>query len=203
MMSLALKADVQVPPQLSVSVPSRRLAIASTGSVDLFMEELVKHRGQLRMLACALARRVDKADDLVQETLRRAIEARARFRLGSNMRAWLMRILRNHYYDVARRRPLERQSGIAIEDVAAREPDAPEWWSEISPTHLADAVKALSPKFRRTYAAYFEQGLSYLEIAGEQRISVKTVGVRLFRIRALLRKRLFPRYSKVEAAYEC
>ena len=50
---------------------------------------------------------MDRADDLVQETLTKAWAHRDSFQPGSNMRAWLFTILRNEYYSVLRKRRRE------------------------------------------------------------------------------------------------
>jgi RNA polymerase sigma-70 factor (ECF subfamily) len=66
--------------------------------------EMLALTPQLRAFAVALCRNRDQADDLVQETLLRAFENITKFEPGSNMRAWLSTILRNHFYSEHRKR---------------------------------------------------------------------------------------------------
>ena len=68
-----------------------------------FNQELVTLIPYLRAFARSLCRDRFEADDLTQETLTRAWQARTSFELGTNMRAWLLKILRNSYYSDRRR----------------------------------------------------------------------------------------------------
>lgn len=70
-------------------------------------EAILEHLGSLRAFALSLSRNPAMADDLVQETL---LKAWSRFDLyaeGTNLRAWLFTILRNHYYSLLRKRGRE------------------------------------------------------------------------------------------------
>ena len=58
----------------------------------------------LRGFARSLSGNRDRADDLVQETLAKAIANRDKYRTGTNLHAWLVTILRNQYYSEGRRR---------------------------------------------------------------------------------------------------
>lgn len=68
-----------------------------------FRRELEAAIPHLRAYGRSVARNANTADDLVQETLVRAWEARARFELGTNMRAWIFTICRNLFYSQMRR----------------------------------------------------------------------------------------------------
>jgi RNA polymerase sigma-70 factor (ECF subfamily) len=61
-------------------------------------EDLVKALPLLRAFARSLTGDRDRADDLVQETIARALANRDKFREGTNLNAWLVTILRNHFY---------------------------------------------------------------------------------------------------------
>src|SRR5580704_148458 len=58
---------------------------------------------RLRRYARALTRSADRADDLVQETLLRAISKSHLWQTGTNIRAWLFTIMHNHYVNMVRR----------------------------------------------------------------------------------------------------
>ena len=68
-----------------------------------FNQELVTLIPYLRAFARSLCRDRSEADDLTQETLTRAWQARNSYEPGTNMRAWLLKILRNSYYSDRRR----------------------------------------------------------------------------------------------------
>src|SRR5437016_1360717 len=86
------KMDESAPNPLKSSA-ARRLLFGLSMELDSFLTEMLRHRGALQNLARRLRR--EAADDLVQETYLRAIASRASFRVGSNARAWLCRILVN------------------------------------------------------------------------------------------------------------
>jgi RNA polymerase sigma-70 factor (ECF subfamily) len=72
-----------------------------------FKEDLIAGIPVLRAFARALSGNRDRADDLVQETLAKAIAHREQYRPGTNLHAWLVTILRNQYYSEGRRRRRE------------------------------------------------------------------------------------------------
>jgi len=69
-----------------------------------FRGDLVAAIPMLRGFARSLSGNRDRADDLVQETLAKAIANRDKYRPGTNLHAWLVTILRNQYYSEGRRR---------------------------------------------------------------------------------------------------
>src|SRR5262245_26806482 len=71
---------------------------------DDFAAACLPHRGELFGVAMRLARSSDDAKDLVQETLIRAMCAWDRFEPGTNLRAWLLRILTNSFINGYRKR---------------------------------------------------------------------------------------------------
>jgi RNA polymerase sigma-70 factor (ECF subfamily) len=77
---------------------------------------------QLRGFARFLARDPTRADDLVQEALLRAMEHEARWQQGTDLRAWVFRILRNAHVDQARRLGTERRALGAMDSQASQRP---------------------------------------------------------------------------------
>lgn len=76
----------------------------SEGEADkAFKAELLRYIPDMRGLARGLCRDSALGDDLAQEALLKAWRARGNFQLGTNMRAWLFLILRNHFYSEQRR----------------------------------------------------------------------------------------------------
>ena len=74
--------------------PSLSKKPASTAE---FEREAVQHLGALLAVATRMTRNGTEAEDLVQDTLVKAMRAREQFESGTNMRAWLLRILTNTF----------------------------------------------------------------------------------------------------------
>lgn len=155
-----------------------------------FMAELVHVLPHVKLYARKLSQRPADAEDLVQETCRRALEAHTQFLPGSNLRGWLLCILRNHHRDRLRRASREITVGDGIDELPAEiAEDTPrEPWTSVSEQDTALALTFLPSVFRETYVLYTVRGLSYSAIAAQLRIPCATVGTRLRRARAWLRR---------------
>lgn len=81
---------------------------------DSFREGVVALVPQMRAFARFLARDAARADDLVQDAVVRAFERRETWTDGTDLRAWLLRILRNLFLDQERRHRTERRSLAAM-----------------------------------------------------------------------------------------
>jgi RNA polymerase sigma-70 factor (ECF subfamily) len=157
-----------------------------------FLAELVEQLPDLQRRTRALAGRTAHADDLVQETCRRALEAHARFVPGTDFRAWLFRIAKNLHTDHLRRACREVLAGDAADSFLADERQERARWREVSDDEVNLALATLSPTYRRTYLLHAIQGKSYAAIARALHIPVSTVGTRLWRAREHLRRLLTP-----------
>jgi RNA polymerase sigma-70 factor, ECF subfamily len=167
---------------------------------ERFIEDALPYADQLYSAAIRMTRNPADAEDLVQETYAKAYAAFHRFKPGTNLRAWLYRILTNTFissYRIKQREP--RQSAAeTIED----------WQLAHSGSHSADAVlrsaeeaaldrlpdttvRAALDKLRADFrlAVYLAdvEGFSYSEIADIMRTPVGTVMSRLHRGRTQLR----------------
>jgi RNA polymerase sigma-70 factor (ECF subfamily) len=149
--------------------------------MQAFHEELIPHLSLLR----GQARRFgEDADDLVQETLLRALEAERRYRLGSNARAWLVRILHNVAVSEHRRRARD----LRLHARVAVEPRAP---VEHQPRlELHRALSTLGIKDRQVLELADVEGLRYREVARALDWPIGTVMSRLHRARRRLRDSL-------------
>jgi len=157
-----------------------------------FSEVVAEHRPVLTALAQRLTGNPSDAQDLVQDTLERALKAFARLRPGSNARGWLVTILHNRFIDQCRRRkaaPVVRSLEPEANVPAPPAAEAPRW-AAITPDQLSEAVAALDEEFRRVYELRETAGKSYDEIATELGIPKATVGTRLLRARRQLKKAL-------------
>jgi RNA polymerase sigma-70 factor (ECF subfamily) len=173
-------------------VPSRPLLRGD--DVRSFEALLGEHRAALEAVALRLARNRDDAQDLVQDTLERAWRARERFAAGTNVRAWLITILRHRFFDESRRRtggPFGPQGEPAdFDELPLREAEIEPAWASITSEQLRAAVSALPQPFRRICELRFFENLPYDVIARHLRIPGNTVGTRLLRARRKLRETL-------------
>jgi RNA polymerase sigma-70 factor (ECF subfamily) len=158
----------------------------------------VKHADALYNLARWLARDPIEAEDLVQETFTRALAAARQFEAGSNLKAWLFRILRNAYLD-SRRRSQTEAAEIQVDNVDDIGPAELETVDEsqaaqiraVVADEVAQAVRAL-PEIWRTVVILELEGLTESEMASVLGCAEGTVKSRLSRARAVLRERLAP-----------
>jgi RNA polymerase sigma-70 factor (ECF subfamily) len=158
-----------------------------------FSAVLVDCLPELTRRARRLTGRATLAEDLVQETCRRALEARAQFRRGTDPRAWLMCILRNLFRDHMRRAPREILIGDVADTLPAMETPMKPIWMDVSDEEVALALSLLPPIYRQPYLLHAIQGKSYAEVARELGLSTNTVGTRLLRARHQLRRFLLQR----------
>ena len=157
------------------------------------MELLVQTLPLLRAYARRLTRNAVEANDVVQETCRRAIESRARFALGTDIRSWLCRILRNLYCDSRRRSWRETLVDDQDRYGEGPAPREPSHWALVSDDDLKLALADLQPRYQRAYVLHTVDGLSYHEIAQALQVPCSTVGTRILRARLLLRAFLMKR----------
>lgn len=151
----------------------------------------------LRAYARFLTPQRTEADDLVQDALVRALAALAQFRPGTSLRAWLFVILRNAFYEQARRRRQERAAlrhGLPAEEGGAPAQDAQ---SDIA--DLQTQLYALPALLREALVLVGAQGMSYEEAAEICNVPVGTMKARVSRARAQL-ARLLQRPSQAGVA---
>lgn len=152
--------------------------------------EIDAERPYLLARARRLALSPADADDLVQDTIVKALPALGRVTTGSHLRAWLLTILRRVHVDRLRR--VARQpEAISIEDVTDRlVADAPV--SEQVDTSRVDDIRSalhqLPTSFREVLVLHDLEGRSYREIAHALDLPLATVGTRLSRARVKLRR---------------
>ncbi len=149
-----------------------------------FRDDLVGAIPMLRGFARSLSGNRDRADDLVQETLAKAIANRDKYRQGTNLHAWLVTILRNQYYSEGRRR--WREVSDAEGTHAARLTEAPVHDSRMEMREFLGALQVLPPDQREALVLVGASGLSYEEAAEVLGTRVGTVKSRVSRGRARL-----------------
>jgi RNA polymerase sigma-70 factor, ECF subfamily len=139
----------------------------------------------LRVFAKSLTRDLDRADDLVQETLLRAITKMHQFQPGTNMQAWLMTILRNLFLSKCRKGQLDRDYKASLSMGPRSAP--PEQYSGLYARELNSAVRQL-PTQQREALLLVSMGSSYDEAAALCHCPVGTLKSRANRGRRRLSK---------------
>lgn len=148
---------------------------------------IVTYLPQLRRRALALARNNERAEDLVQDAVERALRFADTFQSGTQIRAWLMRILQNVFVSQCRRTTIERR----IVEGARKDPNL---WTHSHPSLMTPglsppvdrALRALPPRLREVVHLVDLQAHSYKDAAANQKVPVGTVMSRLHRGRARL-----------------
>lgn len=152
-----------------------------------YNEEILPCVPDLSRTALRLTRGTALADDLVQETLTRAWQARASFRPGTNARAWTHRILFNTYINHYRKKKREREVLEELRGISRRTSRAaPEGFGD----EVSAALRALKPEFREAVELVDLGDLSYQDAADRLECPVGTVMSRLHRGRKRLRTAL-------------
>jgi RNA polymerase sigma-70 factor (ECF subfamily) len=170
-----------------------------------FAELAMEHMGSLYSAALRMTRNPADAEDLVQETYLKAYRGFGGFTEGTNLKAWLYRILTNTYintYRAKQRRPDETDLG-EVEDLylyrrlggleaaqmgRSAEDELMDLFSE---SEVKSAVEELPENFRMAVLLADIEGFSYKEIAEILDIPIGTVMSRLHRGRKALQKSLF------------
>jgi RNA polymerase sigma-70 factor (ECF subfamily) len=142
----------------------------------------------LRAFAISLSGNVDRADDLVQETLVRALAAIDSFEPGTNMPAWLFTILRNLFRSEyrKRRREVEDPDGNYADTLKTQ----PEQASHLEFVEFRNALAKLPDDQREALILVGASGFSYEEAAGICGCAVGTIKSRVNRARSRLAKLL-------------
>jgi RNA polymerase sigma-70 factor, ECF subfamily len=153
--------------------------------------ELLAQLPHLRARALRLEYGPSEADDLVQDTIEKALRSWQMFQPGTNLRAWLLTIMQNLFIDRCRTRNrlafLHEACARAARDEQLD--DEPAWLSA-SLEDVRELAVEMPPSLSAALELVFFQGLSYAQAAGRLGVRVPTVGTRLVRARAYLRMKL-------------
>jgi RNA polymerase sigma-70 factor (ECF subfamily) len=175
----------------------------TAAEVDGFTEEALSHMDAMYGVACRLTRNPTEAEDLVQDALVKAMRARDQFHAGTNLKAWMFRILTNTFINKYRRGGLEK----SVLDGPEADPLVDGWVSASTMRQLRDpeqialrpivegevgkALDALPAEFKLAVILSDVEEFSYEEIAEIMGCPIGTVMSRLHRGRKLLQKSLY------------
>ncbi len=169
-----------------------------------FAEETEPYMGSLYSAALRMTRNRADAEDLVQETYLKAYRGYGSFQAGTNLKAWLYRILTNTYINAYRskmRHPEEtdledveefylfRHLG-GLEAAEAGRSAEDEVLDRFTDDEVKDAIESLPENFRIAVLLADVEGFSYKEIAEITGVPIGTVMSRLHRGRRALQKAL-------------
>jgi len=149
-----------------------------------FKRELIGLIPHLRAFARTLAGEPAAADDLAQEAMMKAWDARASFQMGTNMKAWTFMILRNQFYSEKRRAWRQTQLDQEAAErtlVAVDNPEAP-----VALDELRLGLAKLPPEQREALILVGAGGFAYEEAAEICGCAVGTVKSRVSRARRAL-----------------
>jgi RNA polymerase sigma-70 factor, ECF subfamily len=149
---------------------------------------------ELRRFAVMLARKLGRGqfdpEDLAHEVLERWLRSAPRGAPVVEPRAWVTVALRHLLVDRLRRRRAAAEVPAEGMALAVVEPEPVPWWRDLELGVLRRELRRLPPALRETFELFSFQARSYQQIAGELNIATGTVGTRISRARALLRRRL-------------
>lgn len=154
-------------------------------------DEVVKFIPHLRRYAWALTGNRDRADDLVQDTLTRAVQRIDGFKSGTDLRAWLFTIMHNRFIDQVRREATTPFL-VPIDDAIPflKTPGRQEGAIELKRLH--EGLQRLPHEQRTALLLVGLEGMSYQETAAIMGVPVGTVKSRLSRARENLHGILEP-----------
>ncbi len=181
-----------------------------TSTKELFRAQALKYMDELYASSVRMARNKEAAEDLLSETYTKAWKAFGRFEQGTNMRAWLYKILTNTYINQYRHK---QRTPYMVELDKPQDPDSSaggDLYDKIlgasptlfdNPDHvlanrildqdLKKAIDALPDEFRMSVILSDVQQFSYQEVADILSIPIGTVRSRLWRGRRLLQAALW------------
>jgi RNA polymerase sigma-70 factor (ECF subfamily) len=169
-----------------------------------FEQDVLPHLRRLYPAALRMTRNASDAEDLVQETSAKAYAAFHQFKPGTNLRAWLNRILANTFINGYRKRRREPVQELGADLERDWQADASPWtlqarsaeaeaMDRLPDTEIMHALLDLPEAFRMTVYLADVEGYPYKEIAEMMGTPVGTVMSRLHRARGRLREALADR----------
>jgi RNA polymerase sigma-70 factor (ECF subfamily) len=169
---------------MPVGSNSSRTQIKARPLSAALRSEILATVPRLRAFAVSLTTSPDRADDLVQETMVRALTHIAQFQPGTNLRAWLFTILRNQFNSEYRQRrwTIEDADGIYVDSLKS----LPQQGSWLEFQELRIALTKLPPEQREAIVLVGASGMTYEEAASICGCAIGTIKSRVNRGRTRL-----------------
>jgi RNA polymerase sigma-70 factor, ECF subfamily len=162
------------------------------GSLDTIRSQMVAHLPRLRRFALSLTGNSADADDLVQDTVERALANLHRFERGTRLDSWMFRIAQNLFIDAARSR--KRRRAVVSETLDAAENVSTDGeraaHSAIAFARMKTALGELPEEQRSAVALVLIDGMSYRDAAEVLGVPIGTLTSRLARAREALAARV-------------
>ena len=185
--------------------PDCPATFAQVADRSTFAERAMEYAPQLYSTALRMTRNAADAEDLVQETMMRGYRSFDTFTEGTNLRAWLYRILTNAFinrYRSKQRRPVETDLAdvedlylykrvTTLENAAASLSAEDQFLDLFTDDEVKSAVEDLPDTFKLPVLLADVEGFAYKEIAEMLEIPVGTVMSRLHRGRKAMQKQLY------------
>ncbi|MFZ5783638.1 MAG: sigma-70 family RNA polymerase sigma factor [Pseudomonadota bacterium] len=173
------------------------MSVESNNDIRDFHEQLKTVLPRLRIYALSLTRDRDAADDLVHDTVIKALSGRRSFQPGTNLAAWLFRIQRNEFISGLRR----RRPSVPVDAAIAESLSHPAHQdSRLVMREFLSAFGKLASTQREALLLAVLEGLPYEEIAAHTGVSVGTVKSRISRARDTLERLLLDGEGAPQAA---
>jgi len=175
------------------------MSVESNNDIRDFHEQLKAVLPRLRIYALSLTRDRDSADDLVHDTVIKALSGRRSFQPGTNLAAWLFRIQRNEFISGLRR----RRPSVPVDAAIAESLSHPAHQdSRLVMREFLGAFGKLASTQREALLLAVLEGLPYEDIAAHTGVSVGTVKSRISRARDTLERLLLDGTSAHQNARE-
>jgi RNA polymerase sigma-70 factor (ECF subfamily) len=160
-------------------------------SLETIRQQIVQLLPRLRRYAVALAGSTADGDDLVQDTVERALKNLHAWEPGTRLDSWMFRIAKNRFIDnrrAAKRHPVSGSDVLEITDVAHDGARAME--ARLSLRSVSEALQRLPEEQRHVVALVLVDGLSYRDAADLLEIPIGTLTSRISRARESLAQAL-------------
>jgi RNA polymerase sigma factor (sigma-70 family) len=178
-----------------VEVPNENVLILKHLPMNniAFNNQICDQKRSLELFAFKFTQNNDDADDLVQDTMLRAMRYANLYKDGTNLRGWLYTIMKNTFINSYRVTSRRSQIVETTEDLSSfhlmKSADGNLGENSFVSEDIHKALSQLSPDYYLPFMKYFE-GFKYHEIADELKIPIGTVKTRIHAARQLLKSNL-------------
>ncbi len=165
-----------------------------------FSNSLHEHKERLNTFAFSLTKNADDAKDLYQETMLRALRNESKFEPGTNLKAWLMTIMRNIFINDYRKKSKNRVLFDSTDNLyflnSGHTQISNQGENNMLSAELNTILNELDKSLKYPFLKHFE-GFKYQEIAQDMKLPLGTVKSRIYFARQELKGKIENRYGKV------